>query len=198
MKIEEQIARAESLVGKKIIHEGAPSLYPIEKWGIADSLDGFSEIVKNVIKRDKFCVYLKGGAQYFPALECEEYIQNIVRLNSSYIAEVFEDHVKVGCQTFPIESIQEILKVHSGLVKKELDWPPGLLESLMEPHTGHKWVYRGIAWKNDGKDCFYAYNKGIGWVYGSTTPSGSKDCHYAEMIKIEKPRYFIKKEWFWR
>lgn len=50
-------------------------------------------------------------------LTCES-IRNYsrtVKLNDEYVAEVSKGYVKVGCQTFPIEKIQEILDVHSKL-----------------------------------------------------------------------------------
>lgn len=39
----------------------------------------------------------------------------VIRLNNEYSAEVSKGKVKVGCQTFPIEKIQEILDAHSKL-----------------------------------------------------------------------------------
>jgi hypothetical protein len=42
-------------------------------------------------------------------------VSNMVVLNDNYSAEVHKDKVVVGCQTFPIDKLKEIIKISENL-----------------------------------------------------------------------------------
>jgi hypothetical protein len=63
-----------------------------------------------------FCVAIANQNSSVPvALLVEKPTHKTVVLNDSYEAVVSKEEVKVGCQTFPIEKVKEILAAHAEL-----------------------------------------------------------------------------------
>jgi hypothetical protein len=119
-KMKEAFALARSLVGKTVTPDNGISKYNVagvifrqdktDHVGLGWSSDIF-------LRENGWVVSIKtvGGMNY-PVQRVKELPTDIdVKLNGSYTATVSKGSVKVGCQTFPIEKIHEIVEAHNKL-----------------------------------------------------------------------------------
>lgn len=118
--LEEQINLAKSMVGKTFLykHEGKVT---IEHWAISNE---FSHLNHGIMVNDEindFGVSIYVIDEYesqYPVLcgHLSEHINCIeVKLNETYNAKIYMDKIQVGCQTFPITILDELLKAHNKL-----------------------------------------------------------------------------------
>jgi hypothetical protein len=114
--LEEQIKLAKSMVGKEFIWGDSP--FKATEWKITNSLSSrvHSGSVYDEVAEFGVCVYLQSvGGMQCPVL-CEDLIEVIkpkfieVTLNGTYNAKVYEDKIEVGCQTFPISILEDLVK----------------------------------------------------------------------------------------
>lgn len=120
--LEEQIAFAKSAVGKTFTYNnGKP--FVIKDWDVSrnkgDSLHSVS--VWSEIDKNGICVYLLGEDKtrtpvlnkHLKEYKKPEFLE--LKLNDSYTAKVYDGKVEVGCQTFPISILGELLNLHKQL-----------------------------------------------------------------------------------
>lgn len=119
--IEEQLKYAKSLVGRTVKYNiSKPSKsnasITVESYNII--ISGVSSgCVDSVVERDGYCVYISSGVFSIP-IECVTKIMpdyKELKLNDQYTANVYKDKVEVGCQTFTINQVKEILKLSEDL-----------------------------------------------------------------------------------
>lgn len=119
-KMREAFALAKSLVGKTVTFDDADTKYNVA--GVIfrqDKTDyvGLGQTCDEFLNKNGWVVGIKtlGGMNY-PVQRVKEVPTDIdVKLNGSYTATVSKGSVKVGCQVFPIEKIQEIIDAHNKL-----------------------------------------------------------------------------------
>lgn len=118
-KMQEAFALAKSLVGKTIVYDDGDTKYIVT--GVIfrqDKTDhvGLGYTCKNFLKENGWVVGVKFNGLTYPVQLVKELPTDIdVKLNGSYTATVSKGSVKVGCQTFPIEKIQDIIDAHNKL-----------------------------------------------------------------------------------
>jgi hypothetical protein len=118
-KMREAYELAKSLVGKTVVCDNGDAMYNVA--GVIfrqDKTDdvGIGQTCRNFLKDNGWLVGVKLGYSNYPVQRVKEVPSKIdVKLNDSYTATVSKGNVKVGCQTFPIEKIQEIIDAHNKL-----------------------------------------------------------------------------------
>ena len=128
MTLEEQIIKAKSLIGKTVKDKtGEGKEYMIASWSLITRSNEFvnSDSVWDYFRENKGCVGVIAlttnndeefpvvGAVEVPFNEKAEY-----ELNDSYTATIFNDgNIIVGCQTFNINQLKEMIKLFEGLDK---------------------------------------------------------------------------------
>jgi hypothetical protein len=118
-KMKEAFALARSLVGKTVMCDDGDAKYTVT--GIIfrqDKTDhvGLGWSCEKFLKENGWLVGVQFGTMNYPVQMVKELPTDIdVKLNGSYTATVSKGSVKVGCQTFPIEKIQEIIDAHNKL-----------------------------------------------------------------------------------
>lgn len=120
LSIEEQIILAKSYIGKTVA--SGCIKYAISKVNVvlteseAINLGIASYYVLDDISKNGFSVVVSDVSHANPVLSVELSIEfEKVKLNDSYTAEVFKDKLVVGCQTFPISILDELVKAHKSL-----------------------------------------------------------------------------------
>jgi hypothetical protein len=90
--------------------------YKVTGWGCATSgyLVGLPKPILDIVKKSGYCYFVIGENFLAPASKITA-ISNRVVLNSEYTAIITKESVLVGCQTIPIEKVQEILKNHKDI-----------------------------------------------------------------------------------
>jgi hypothetical protein len=118
-KMKEAFALARSLVGKTVVCDDGDTKYNVA--GVIfrqDKTDhgGLGYTCETFLKDNGWVVGVKFNSMNYPVQMVKELPTDIdVKLNGSYTATVSKGSVKVGCQTFPIEKIQEIIDAHNKL-----------------------------------------------------------------------------------
>jgi hypothetical protein len=79
------------------------------------TLNGIARVYKGAI--EKTHILTCPDKAYETTLVWEK-LDNKVKLNSEYTAEIIGEEVKVGCQTFPLSRVKEIVRVAESLTKK--------------------------------------------------------------------------------
>jgi hypothetical protein len=102
-----------SLVGKNVYYKGKPFMVEaatvFNKYYPTDN-----KTITREVKEFGYSIVLENDDGFAPFSEIEE-ISNKVVLNDEYSAIIENDVVKVGCQTIPIDKVEEILKTHKKL-----------------------------------------------------------------------------------
>lgn len=124
MSIENKIALAKSFIGKSVIGGMTKRLYIPNRIDIVTSLDDAkrlkvsSDVVKNQFKMDDIVVVLSDDYLSFPVEMVKLAPESkTVKLNENYEANVYQDKIVVGCQTFPISILEELKNTHSSLIE---------------------------------------------------------------------------------
>ncbi len=114
--LEEQITLAKSMVGKKYTWKNKE--FTAKSWHITNkaSHTDHSGMVVEEVHQFGVCVYVLsvGNAQY--AVLNEDLVEVIkplykeVTLNNTYNAKVYADKIEVGCQTFDINILEDLIK----------------------------------------------------------------------------------------
>lgn len=119
-EIEKAYTHAKSLIGKKIVCDDGPSKYTVS--GVIfrqDKTDnvGLGHTCEKFLRDNGWVVGVRFNNMNYPVQLVNEVPSNISveLINGSYTAVVSKGSVKVGCQTFPIEKIQEIIEAHNKL-----------------------------------------------------------------------------------
>jgi len=102
-----------SMVGKNVIYQGKP--FMVEAVTVFNKY--YPSAIKTVQKEVKelgYSIVLENDDGFAPLSEVEE-ISNTVVLNDEYTAVIDGETVKVGCQTIPIQKVEEILKTFKKL-----------------------------------------------------------------------------------
>jgi hypothetical protein len=113
--IRKELEEARKLVGKTIIHNDGFVKYDVGEVGLhiyKEPTEGISLSVQGEAKTRGYCVYIisKNG-KYSNPYKAVEVVQDFVDivLNDQYSAKVYKDKVVVGCQTFTMDKVKEIL-----------------------------------------------------------------------------------------
>jgi hypothetical protein len=120
LSIQELIDVAKSLVGLDI-ESPSGNTFVVEKWKISNDSSRGSTLVREDVKRNEVSVYLDFSGKNVPIRDLAGHrilyptTYTIVHLNEKYEATVTKTDVKVGCQTFPIEAVEAILKASKAL-----------------------------------------------------------------------------------
>jgi hypothetical protein len=125
--LEDKIQRAKDLIGKKVLFT-AQSIGVVKtkvaSWHVTSTtppaLDERSLIYKYLQDNDA-CVYVVLGNNSHVPVDSErlevivepEYKE--VDLNGSYTAKVYKDKIEVGCQTFNVSILEELIQAHKEL-----------------------------------------------------------------------------------
>ncbi len=120
--LEEQITLAKSMIGKTYKwNDGKTN--KVETWGVTSSGDYriHSCLVCDEVSKNDVCVYVVfDNKSQIPVLnknmkEIVKPISHNLRISSDYTAEVFIDRIEVGCQTIPIEIVEQLLELNKKL-----------------------------------------------------------------------------------
>jgi len=122
LPIEKQIVMAKDMVGKTFLWKNR-DMVTIKSWHVTNerSYTKHSGMVVDEVTEFGVSVYVldTDGAQY--PVTCEhitEYVKpsyKEVVINKTYTAKVYADKIEVGCQTFPIAILSELLDLHKKL-----------------------------------------------------------------------------------
>ncbi len=120
--LEEQITLAKSMVGKSYKWKGKKT-QEVKSWAVTSNAnwDIYSCLVCDEVCKNDVCVYvLFDDKGQIPVLnkDLEEIVKPIshkLRISSDYTAEVFIDRIEVGCQTIPIEIVEQLLELNKNL-----------------------------------------------------------------------------------
>jgi hypothetical protein len=116
--LEEQIVLAKAMVGKTYKWRNDEPMV-IESWHVTNSAshcDHGAMVVQEVISND-VCVYVVANYAQYPVTN-QDLVEIIkpefyeLKLNKDYTAKVYEGKFTVGCQTFPISVLGELLNLH--------------------------------------------------------------------------------------
>jgi hypothetical protein len=116
VEIQKKYEEACKLVGKRVRGNSRTSFVVKEvKIDLDGKVDGYKSVsVLEHTEKHGYCVYIteKDGARSLPFEDVYEVPHKIVKLNDKYDAIVEGDKVIVGCQTFDIKQVEEILKAY--------------------------------------------------------------------------------------
>lgn len=108
--LQDQIDKAISLIGKTVEHDYVT--FTVTDWGIGNRFSDFSKITNNLV--DGVCVYVENDTEIAPLCELK-IVDNLIKLTDDYNATIEGNVVKVGCQTIPIEKVEQILELYKKL-----------------------------------------------------------------------------------
>jgi hypothetical protein len=120
-EIRKEMEEAKELVGKFVIYNNGSLKLEVTKVNFyidkASDTNEASQSVREEAQRKGYCVYIisKNGLlyPYKDVKVVEEFIN--VGLNEQYSARVYKDKVIVGCQTFTIDKVKDILDANKKL-----------------------------------------------------------------------------------
>jgi hypothetical protein len=114
----ELMAKAEGLIGKTVLGSKFNRTFAVEGIRMLNSKFGvptwLAPADNDYLKKHGFLIIVECAADYANVATCEV-IDNIINLNGEYDAVIEGKFVKVGCQTIPIEKVQEILDTYKKL-----------------------------------------------------------------------------------
>lgn len=113
---EEQLAFANSIVGKRVKSKNSYGSAIVSKVRILTEIGHASSSVDVHIEKHGWCVVVSYGIYSQSVMDIDVVDEFKVKLNETYTAIVSLNGVEVGCQTFPIEKIKDILKAHQQLI----------------------------------------------------------------------------------
>lgn len=117
MTIPQQVAFAKSIIGKTYQwKKTAPSKVVSVHVTINRDSQSQSQLVNEVVEDDGICVFITdhiGCTLPVKSYHFHEYVEPKpdfieVKLNDSYTAKVYLDKIVVGCQTFPIDTLDKL------------------------------------------------------------------------------------------
>lgn len=119
--MEEQVALAKSYIGKEVL--SGPDRIRIQRVIViineADARNSSQVVLKDFDKHG-YCIAIKGSCFTVPVLSVQlapvEPPFKMVELNSTYTAKVTKDTIEVGCQTFPISILDELIAAHESII----------------------------------------------------------------------------------
>ena len=119
-KIQNEIDDAQKFVGKKVkfSNRNLVNLFVVKSVDVFfenDPCYSKKELIRQIIKSRGYCVYVTDNVGNAYPVEEIVICKNMVKLNDEYSAEIDGDKVKVGCQTFDIEKIREVLATYDCL-----------------------------------------------------------------------------------
>ncbi len=110
------VAKGESLIGKNV--QGDRRLFEVETVNLYNKRSivpcWFPKWARDIINDRGWVVLVENKIDYANVDEATE-IVNSIQLNETYTAVVEGNVVKVGCQTFDIEQVREIIRIHDSL-----------------------------------------------------------------------------------
>lgn len=115
--LEDQIDLAKEMVGKKYSWNGGREV-TIKSWHVTNSPSHKNHgglVVDEVLEFGVSVYLLTNENSQFPVLNKDlvEYVAPLykeVRINASYSAKVYKDKIEVGCQTFDIDILEDLIK----------------------------------------------------------------------------------------
>lgn len=120
LSIDELIVVAKSLVGMSVVDVRGNS-QKIESWKITNTTRGSSSLVHEDVRNNGVSVFIEFAGRSVPLRNLNDYRivykypTEDIYLNDQYTAIVSPTHVEVGCQKFPIEVIENVLKASKRL-----------------------------------------------------------------------------------
>jgi len=124
MTIEDQITFANTLIGKKSLKSIHTSIYldwipvGIRIYTGNCNYEDSSGSVMEYMKTHDVCVALIDENNYksYPVALIEPPVESVtVKLNDVYTVEVTKNSITVGCQTFPVSILEDLIKAHKQL-----------------------------------------------------------------------------------
>lgn len=118
--IDQLFTLAISLIGLRI-KSPSGNTFTIEDWGISNTTERGSTLVRDDVSKNVVSVYLIFSGMEIPLRDLVGHriiypsTSKTVYLNGEYNAIVTKTHVTVGCQTFPIEVVESILAASKAL-----------------------------------------------------------------------------------
>jgi hypothetical protein len=110
-----QFKEAQALIGKTV--EGSSYTGFLVK-SVELYLSGrpSSVLVENYLNDHDFCVVLKNNFRSVP-FEGAKIVNDFkeLKISDDYTAKIYKDKVEVGCQTIPISTVEEIIKLANSL-----------------------------------------------------------------------------------
>lgn len=119
--LEDKIELAKSMIGKKFMTES--KTYKVNGWSITNEacIVKHSGLVCDSVKENGVCVYFTTESKHQIPVDYKD-LKEVVEpdhleysLNSMYDAKVYKDRIVVGCQTFPISILEDLLALHKEL-----------------------------------------------------------------------------------
>jgi hypothetical protein len=122
MSLEKQIELAKSFIGKNVEYNDGALSYKVEKVNVVLSIQEAlglkicSNLVKDEIQNKGYAVVLSDDNFAHPVelVKLTTKSKEVV-LNDRYTAKVYTDKIKVGCQTFPISILDELIEARNSL-----------------------------------------------------------------------------------
>jgi len=118
ISMEEQVKLAKSYIGKTVVSKKGSKFKVEEVLVIIDDnqLSKVSITVHNYYRDNKYAIIVKNDMYSNPITEVTlAPAEKIVKLNASYDAIVTKETIQVGCQTFPISILDELVEAKNKL-----------------------------------------------------------------------------------
>lgn len=114
----EQFKEATKCIGKKGSYkDGTSSRLNIKRVVLAsqNSVGDKSTLVHDYLKDHEFCVVCVDGAVCVPFESITVLNYEELKISDQYTAQVYKDKVVVGCQTIPIDTVKELIKLSESI-----------------------------------------------------------------------------------
>jgi len=112
----EQIRLAKAMIGKEVKNKKGLKFTPECISIVYSESNCISPPMRQEVDDNGFCVYVTGQGLYCPVMEVKIAPEiKTVKLNENHTAEVHEDKIVVGCQTFDIENIRNLVRAYDEL-----------------------------------------------------------------------------------
>jgi hypothetical protein len=118
--LEQDLELARTFLNKDVVSRNGGEKFTVKRIKVYLKEDGehrnSSVTVMGEIEKNGYCVTLIGNKYHIPVSDAvEPPISKTVKLNDTYNAVVTKTEVKVGCQTFPINKIRELIEANESL-----------------------------------------------------------------------------------